>query len=1366
MKDTILPILVVLLLLGFERATAAPDSEQIEFFESRIRPLLAQECYECHSEATKAKGGLLLDTRAGWQKGGDSGESVIVPGDPASSLLLQSVRHEVEDLEMPKAGAKLEKEAITDFEKWIEMGAPDPRDAPPSPGQLSQDTNWEAIRERRKGWWSFQPIQNPDVPRTGKAAHPVDAFVWQRLSQEGLEPSSRAEPRILHRRIAYTLTGLPPTIEESRQFLKQWEADPSTALSQLVDAQIASSSFGEKWARHWMDWIRYADSHGSEGDPAIPHAWQYRDYLIRALNSDISYKQLTVEHLAGDLLTEPRINKDLQINESAIGPAHLRMVFHGFAPTDALDERVRFTDDQVNTVTKAFLGLTVSCARCHDHKFDAISQADFYALYGIFTAPLPATVAIDAPGVLNRNRDRLAELKKGIRTSLSQDWLRQISKNDGEAKWDEKKSEESSILQLIAKMKSAENPEQVWQSAGQAVRAARSAKEEWKKTEEVQHHWDFATAKDSDQWTREGEGLDRDDPSSAGSFTISPDGDVVGQVLPAGIYSHLISTRHRGFLATPSIHLDGEYDLHVRMIGEGASGRYAVQHYPRKGTVYPITNLAEEEWKWTRYTRLDYWNGDRIHLEFATAGEAPIHVSNKDRSWFGVREAWLVKKGSQAPSWGEKESLEVLFGDSFEANVKSVNDAESKIRASLVQIIEKWARSDAEMSDAEALFLNEALDTGILSQTPEGLSDSTRQLVAEYRRLEQEIPTPTRAPGLVEHSRHEQPLYDRGNHKKPLEIVPARFLEAIDQAPYQTDQSGRLELADDLFRDDNPFTARVIVNRVWHHLFGNGLVATMDNFGRLGEEPSHPELLDFLATRFRAEHDWSLKKLIRDLVLTETWLQASAPSENALSLDPQNRLLSHFSMRRLEAESIRDSLLAITGSLDEKRYGPPVNGNTPRRSVYLQVKRNNLDPLLTTFDFPVPATTVGKRSQTNVPAQSLTLLNDQFVIEQARRWSRHLDSVVSREATADEKITAYFEMGLNRIPTTSEIAAAKGFLSQIESEAEKLKLKKGRMSEALNSLRKERRALLDPVRAALQAKLSDTDAPSEPAPEIAPPLEHWDFAEGVKGTIGKLKGSLKGSARIEDGALVLDGSGLFATGAIPISLSEKSLYVRVQLETDQQRGGGVITLQDLQGGVFDSLVFAELSPGKWLAGSNNHRRSDAFDCPVEKEAVSRPVSLVLTYQSDGTIQCFRDGEHWGDPIRKSSLVEYGANQSQIVLGMRHGAIPPGKDAKVEGGNRMFRGRVLEASLFDRALAPGEVKSLSGKITGFVSEEQVIQSLTESQRQDKQRLDEEIEFAENRLETFMKQSGGGSSPLGPWGDLAHAIFNLKEWIYLR
>ncbi|MEY4565396.1 MAG: hypothetical protein RLY14_366, partial [Planctomycetota bacterium] len=407
-------------LLSMEERSVLGD-ERDEFFESRIRPVLVEHCYQCHNSANMAEGGLAIDHRGATLQGGDGG-TIIEPGKPLESRLLAILRHDVDGLQMPQGGAKLSPSVIADFEKWIAMGAYDPRDKPPTEHELAQATSWEAVFAKRMKWWSLLPVRRvvpPAVKNQGWSEHPVDRFVLAKLEEHDLQPAGRADKRTLLRRATLALTGLPPTPSEIEAFL----ADQSPqAFEVVVDRLLNSPRFGERWARHWMDLVRYCESHGSQGDPELPNAYKYRDYLIRAFNADVPYDQLVREHLAGDLLSQPRWNVEEGFNESAIGPAHLRMVELGYVPVDALDDQVKVVDNQIDVYSKTFLGMTVSCARCHNHKFDAISQEDFYALYGIFASSRPGQVVIDSPLLLNKNREELNRLKQSIREGLAIAW--------------------------------------------------------------------------------------------------------------------------------------------------------------------------------------------------------------------------------------------------------------------------------------------------------------------------------------------------------------------------------------------------------------------------------------------------------------------------------------------------------------------------------------------------------------------------------------------------------------------------------------------------------------------------------------------------------------------------------------------------------------------------------------------------------------------------------------------------------------------------------------------------------------------------------------------------------------------------------
>ncbi len=382
------------------------------------------------------------------------------------------------------------------------------------------------------------------------------------------------------RRLYFALTGLPPALEEVEEWTACLSPDgkstpKAAAVERLVDRLLASPRFGERWARHWMDWIRYAESHGSEGDPEIVGAAHYRDYLIRALNADVPYDQLVREHVAGDLLAEPRIDAAQGINESAIGAAHWRMVFHGFAPTDALDEKVRFTDDQINTFSKAFLGLTVSCARCHDHKFDPISQADYYALFGILGSCRPGRTVIDLPERQNVNRPALAALKPPIRAALAADWLQQAPRL------------REQLLRDDGTWTTADKPRFVlhpWYQLRHDADAAADFSTAWQRQlkawqDDVRHRsdyqqqpgavrWNLADDTDRAKWFGYGNGLPQR-PSAAGEFAVEPVGDVaLTGIYPAGVYSHGHSTKHAARLTSPDIHLDGEYELVLRVVAQ------------------------------------------------------------------------------------------------------------------------------------------------------------------------------------------------------------------------------------------------------------------------------------------------------------------------------------------------------------------------------------------------------------------------------------------------------------------------------------------------------------------------------------------------------------------------------------------------------------------------------------------------------------------------------------------------------------------------------------------------------------------------------------------------------------------------------
>jgi len=1345
---------------GRTQDSSPAQLEQRDFFESRIRPVLIEHCYECHNSAETAEGGLTVDFKGGFLKGGDSGP-VVIPGDPKKSRLLATLRHEIEDLEMPQGGPKLEPRVVADFEKWIADGAFDPRDKPPTAEELEAATAWATTLERRKEWWSFQPITPQAVPDAGgddQRQHPIDRFVQAKLDEADLVAADAAEPAALVRRLYFNLLGLPPSSEEARSWttrLSQAQAAGRRAvIEQLVDELLTSERFGERWARHWMDWIRYAESHGSEGDPEISGAWHYRDYLIRALNADVPVDQLIREHVAGDLLSEPRINRELGINESAIGPAHWRMVFHGFAPTDALDEKVRFIDDQINSFSKAFLGLTVSCSRCHDHKFDAISQKDYYALFGILGSCRPGRAVIDLPERVNLNRGELAALKPQIRDAIAQDWLggldelrSSIAAEDGPVGQADKPG---SVLHLLFELRQAvaagKDFATEWQRHSAAFEKQRSTE-----VSNAEFHAELGDAADYAAWFASGAGLN-DHPNRAGEFSIEAGGDrALTGIYPAGAYSHGLSTKHGARLTSRDISLGEDLELWLRVIGDGgATVRYAVQDYPRRGTVYPVTELSGE-WKWQRFD-LAYWSGDEIHLELTTAADAPLLVKDQPRSWFGLREAIVQPKSRPAPV-EFAEHLEPLFGAAAKSRPQSVADLASLYGDVIRAAILAW-RNDVA-TDGQALLLDACLRDGLLPNQLASLATAA-PLVGTYRQLEEAIPVPTRVPGLDESVGRNQPLFQRGNHKQPGDPVPRRFLEAIDAVPYATEQSGRLELADDLLRPDNPLTRRVMVNRVWHHLFGQGIVSTPDNFGRLGDVPSHPELLDWLALRFE-DDGWSLRKLVRLIVTSDTWQRTSRASAAAQEQDPENRLLSRANVRRLEAEAIRDLLLTVSGRMQHQTGGAPVAGGAPRRSVYVRVRRNSLDPFLRAFDFPEPFATVGRRDVTNVPAQSLTMLNDSQVSGYATAWAQQivqLPVTENSEAAHRRRMQEVFWTAFARSASAEEVERSLQYLTATRAKIREQQRQADELQVAIDDRRVQIEALKTPVRKRLLEALSkDGDKVAGVVPE---PIGRWDFEDSTDDVIGGADGELRGGAKLVDGGVTVRGGGYVVTKPLSKTVREKTLEAWVQLDNLDQRAGGVMTLQTPDGVFFDSIVFAERDPRQWLAGSNNFARTQPFNGPREEEAVGQPVHVAIVYQADGTIVGYRNGKPYGKPYKSSGPYEFKAGRAVLSFGVRH--LPA-------GGNRLLSGMILRAQLYDRALSAEELAVSFGASTDYVSDDDLLAALSIEERQTITRLEGEIEsLAEKR-----KQLGTVPEQITDavlWSELARAIFTFKEFIYVR
>jgi mono/diheme cytochrome c family protein len=751
---------------------------QTEFFENKVRPVLSRHCYKCHSaEATKVKGGLLLDTREGTLKGGDSGPAVI-PGDAEKSLLIKAVRYTDPDLQMPPKGEKLSEAQITDLVAWVKMGAPDPR---------SGNAQSSRLKGQSSDHWAFKPVVKPVVPvfsvssiqsvssqpplntesLNTEYSNPIDAFILARLDEQSMKFSPPADKRTLIRRVYLDLIGLPPTPEEVQAFLN--DKSPA-AFAGIVNRLLAMPQYGERWGRHWLDVARYSDTKGEirrlRDTPLYPFAWTYRDYVIRAFNDDKPYDRFILEQIAADKLRLPKGDSNL----AALGFLTLGERFQ--------NNENDIINDRIDVVTKGFLGLTVSCARCHDHMFDPIPTKDYYSLRGIFESS---------------HEPRVAPLIGGDPT----------------------------------------------------------------------HNADYA----------------------------------------------------------------------------------------------------------------DYYT-QRTNLQYQFDALQP-----------------KIRRGNQ------QANREIL---------------------------------------RERIELQNKIDA--LELTHAGAPPRAHVLADD--------PVPK-----------DSPVFIRGEAENKGPKVPRQFLECLsgpNRKPF-TIGSGRIELANAIATRSNPLTARVMVNRIWQHHFGEGIVTTPDDFGAMGSAPSHPELLDYLASHFM-EHKWSVKEMHRLILASQTWQQSSDNNPRFAQLDPFNRLLWRQNLRRLEFEPMRDSLLAIGGKLDTNVYGKPVPlampkgrnfraalilepsrrpvdiGYTTRRTIYGYIDRSDLPEVFNHFDFANPDMENGKRHETTVPQQALYLMNSPLVVEQARNVVERRDVAACK--TDQEKIARLYEIIYQRVPRAEEVKLGLEFLGDAATPAD------------------------------------------------------------------------------------------------------------------------------------------------------------------------------------------------------------------------------------------------------------------------------------------------------------------------------------------
>ena len=1196
---------------GLSVGQDAFSAADVEFFEAKIRPILVERCYECHGE-DEDSGGLHLTSRADILEGGDTGPAIDL-GNVDESLLLRAIRWEG-DYEMPP-DSKLPAAEIELLVEWVKRKAPWPADSASS--KRKSEDNFD-VAQRKAEHWCWQEIAAASPPKVADSAwvrNPLDAFVLAKLEAAGLRPAADSDRSVLLRRVYFDLIGLPPSPEEIQAFL----ADTSpAAFERVVERLLASPQFGERWARHWMDLTRYAETYGHEFDYPIPEAHRYRDYLIRAFNSDVPYDQFIKEQIAGDLLPNPRLHPTEQFNESLIGTGFWYFGEETHSPVDVKGDEAGHIDNQIDVLTKTFLGLTVSCARCHAHKFDAITTEDYYALSGFLQSSRHQKGMLDPGGKiatkLAASREQEAKVSQALSAwgkahyvqglSRPEPWLEAIrflrehprppepaetivqgeamrvtAPPTGEAKPEHRSSRDGfgwsgdhhllwtgggpgGVLELKFDLPAAgdyrvvafltEGPEYGRvklslddQALGESVdcleaggdrpqplvRAQRNlaagehtlkvqlaeaapgqaasprfgldclrlvkadeqaAFEAWhdKLNQEINlmgKPLEFLTgielANQARDWShpafflrRLAELGNRSDVEAiqavraelqsaatavaegrqksvrfadfgaglAGWFTsgaglqdawrernsLAPD----SMLIPGGV----VSSRRwgdgfQGVLSSPNFKVE-HGQVHFRYRGKGGQARVIVDGYDMdiyngllfEGMTIGLPDMPEFGWV-TIAGSLRNYLGHTAHLEFIDHGTG----------FFELEEV-RFSNGEGVPAPIDPANHVALAG------------AETELSTVAAQFGRHYAEQFDWPSEPSPLLLGAALkQPGYLALGDGERVQRLQDSLAAWREEIREVPAPLYCLAMTDGTPEDEHVFIRGNHKSLGPVAPRRNLEALGLATAAefaaAGGSGRLKLAEEIASSENPLTSRVIVNRLWHHLFGRGIVESVDNFGVLGTTPTHPELLDYLAREFTA-NGWSLKRMLRRMVLSRTYQLATTADAKSLEQDPANQLFHVHNLRRLEGEALRDAMLAVSGDLDLAMFGPsvsvhltpfmqgrgrpghsgPIDGNR-RRSVYLEVRRNFLNPMMLAFDTPAPFSAIGRRNVSNVPAQALILMNDPFVLEQAERWARRLLEV---EEDAESRIGRMYLRAIGRPPTEAELARCLKFVSQ------------------------------------------------------------------------------------------------------------------------------------------------------------------------------------------------------------------------------------------------------------------------------------------------------------------------------------------------
>ena len=1016
------------------------DEAGIEFFEAKIRPVLLQHCYECHSaEAKNVQGGLLLDSREAAQQGGDSGPA-IVPQNPDESLLIAALRHE--SFEMPPQG-KLPDAVIADFVKWIEMGAPDPRDGDVVASAIDFD---EASKH-----WAYQPVTQADLPpvqRTDWPVNAIDHFTLAKMEQLGLEPVEQAGKQELIRRATFDLIGLPPRPADIVAFL---EDDSREAFEKVIARLLQSDHYGERWGRYWLDVARYSEDQAHTFSvKENTNGFRYRDWVIAAFNADMPYDKFVRLQIAGDLIGP----------ESAGSYDHLvALGFFGlgaqyYKNSDAAKAAADELDDRVDTLTRGFLGLTVSCARCHDHKFDPIPTQDYYSLAGIFrssklhNAPLCEPAEVES---YNAGQQRIKRTEENVKKFLADE-----KTTAAETKVDET----AQYIETVWRYRQAK-------AQGQPANTAQLA-EQAGVNEFLLKRWiDFLQAKNKgkvsalDAWfalppvAASGDGAAVVPPAVStiasefqqylqkllnlrdGVATINLVDNGDGKTHQPGS-PRFVSPSVTKIRPTAGIEVDitGAKQLFL-VVSDGGNGN-SCDHSdwlaPTLVGEQGELKLTELKWK-----SLEGFGGGKIDRNYQGK---PLTVGGKTyENGIGVHApcviAYDLPPGYQKfkATGGLDNSGSDQGGCGEQASVQFCVYTEQPAAGAIAP--DKSVLSIVLGKDGPFAVSDDDLENFLTGEKREQLIT----LRADFEDAKKSAPAMYAiAHSYTEATAADMRVFVRGNPAREREVAPRRFLRVLageDRAHF-TAGSGRRELAAAITRADNPLFARVLVNRLWQHHFGRGIVGTSSNFGKQGDPPTHPALLDYLAARFVAS-GWSIKLLHREIMMSSTYQSGTANHAGNAVIDADNRFVWRMNRQRLDVEAWRDALLDVSGKLDRSLGGPSTNladAKNVRRTVYAKVSRHELDNLLRLFDFPDANITSAKRSETTVPQQQLFVLNSPFMVEQAKAFAARLHE--ENPDSDKARIQRAFMLAYGRPPVEVEVAIGLAYLQSEKDPENKL----------------------------------------------------------------------------------------------------------------------------------------------------------------------------------------------------------------------------------------------------------------------------------------------------------------------------------------